>query len=152
MAEHGHPANRTGGDYERSDALFGPTFRAGLAILGAMFLTAAIVVPIYRLLARDETRTQPAAATALPEEARRESAEAAAAGSPRLVTSEPAALAAFRAQEDAFLTSYGWVEKDRGLVRIPIDEALRIVAAKGELPAFPAAPAPATPGTTGARP
>ncbi len=56
---------------------------------------------------------------------------------PRLVTSEPAVLAEFRAQESAFLTSYGWVEKDKGIARMPIDEAMKIVAERG-LPKFPA--------------
>ena len=56
--------------------------------------------------------------------------------------SEPLALAAFRAQEEALLSSYGWVEKDKGLARIPIDDAMRLVAEHG-LPKFaPAAAAP----------
>ena len=62
-------------------------------------------------------------------------------------TSEPAALAEFRAQEDASSTSYGWVEKDRGIARMPIDEAMRIVAERGRCRrSRPAAPAPAPPG------
>ena len=55
-------------------------------------------------------------------------------------------LAEFRVQEDALLHSYGWVDKELGRVHIPIDEAMRIVAAQG-LPSFlpptPPPPAPA---------
>jgi hypothetical protein len=133
MTGHEH---RDRGAYEKGDALFGPTFRAGLYILGVMFLTALVVVPMYRFLARKEAREQEPAATVIKTEA-----SAREGAFPRLVVSEPRALAEFRAQEDALLSSYGWVEKDRGIARIPIDEAMRIVAQHG-LPGFPAPEAP----------
>lgn len=118
------------GGYERTDAKAGATFRAGLTILGVMLLTAILLLPMYRLLARGETAKQPPAAEVVESEISEP-----AASFPRLVSSEPRVLAEFRAQEDALLTSYGWVEKDRGLARIPIDEAMRIVAERG-LPQF----------------
>ncbi len=118
--------------YERIDARPGATIRAGLYILGTMFLTAAVLVPLFRFFGRREKAEQGPAATVLAPTAR-----APEPAFPRLVTSEPAVLADFRAQEDAFLTSWGWVEKDRGIARMPIDEAMGIVAARG-LPSFPA--------------
>jgi hypothetical protein len=122
------------GGYERTDAKAGATFRAGLYILGTMFLTALLLVPMYRMLARTETAAQPPAAEVV------ESAVSEPFASfPKLVSSEPRVLAEFRAQEDALLTSYGWVEKDKGIARIPIDEAIRVVAERG-LPKFEAAP------------
>lgn len=36
-----------------------------------------------------------------------------------------------RKQHDA-LSGYGWVDRSKGLVRIPIEEAMRIIAARGE--------------------
>ena len=120
------------GGYERTDAKAGATFRAGLYMLGMMFVTALLVVPFYRLLARSETAAQPPAA-----EVAKSAVSEPAPNFPRLVESEPRVLAGFRAQEDALLTSYGWVEKDKGIARIPIDEAIRIVAARG-LPRFAA--------------
>ena len=105
-----------------------------------MFLTALVVVPLYRLFGRSETRQQPPPATVV-----RPDAVAPAPSAPKLVASEPAVLAEFRAQEDALLTSWGWVEKDKAIARMPIDEAMKLVAERG-LPAFPAAeatPAPA---------
>ena len=109
-----------------------------------MVLTALVVVPMYRFLARREAREQRPAASVL-----RPDASAPAAAFPRLVASEPAVLAEFRAQEDAFLASYGWVEKDKGLARMPIDAAMKIVAERG-LPTFPA-PAPSPTPAGGAR-
>ena len=139
MSEHHDP-----GSYEKRDALFGPTLRAGLYILAAMFLTALLVVPMYRMLARSAAKRQERPATVL-----KADAAAAEPSFPRLVVSEPKALAAFHAQEDALLGSYGWVEKDRGIARMPIDEAMRIVAERG-LPKFPA-PEPTAAPAGGAR-
>jgi hypothetical protein len=124
----GHPG------YEKTDAAAGATVRAGRYILATMFLTALVLVPMYRSLARRERAGQRPAATLLKPDAR-----PAGPAFPRLVTSG-APVPPSRAQEDAFLTSWGWVEKDKGIARIPIDEAMKIVAGRG-LPTF-AAPAP----------
>jgi len=132
MSERGHHGH---GAYEKTDALFGPTLKAGLYILGAMFLTAVVVVPLYRLFLREETAAQRPAKSEL-----RDRASTGEPAGPRLVVSEPKALAEFSSREKALLSSYGWVEKDRGIARIPIDEAMRIVAERG-LPAFKAAEA-----------
>jgi hypothetical protein len=126
--------------YEKTDAHAGDAYRAGLYILGTMVVTALVVVPMYRFLGRREAREQAPAATML-----KADPKAAPAAFPRLVTAEPAALAEFRAQEDAFLTSYGWVEKDKAIARMPIDAAMKLVAERG-LPKFPGpepTPAPA---------
>jgi hypothetical protein len=39
-----------------------------------------------------------------------------------------------RDREDELLTSYGWVDRNAGVVRIPIEEAMKIVVQRG-LPA-----------------
>ncbi len=44
----------------------------------------------------------------------------------------------FRAGEEQTLHSYGWVDKNRGVVRIPIDRAMQLIVAQG-LPSRPAA-------------
>ena len=49
----------------------------------------------------------------------------------------PVDLAAVREQEDEVLDSYGWVDKGAGVVRIPIERALELVAKRG--PAEPPA-------------
>ena len=125
--------------YEPTDADAGRTYGAGLAILAAMILTALGLVPVFKMLGRHETAAQPPPAAVV----KTEMSEP-AQSFPRLVTSEPLALAEYRAQEDGQLTSYGWVEKDKGLARIPIEHAMRIVAAQG-LPKFEAQPGAAAP-------
>ena len=129
------------GGYEKTDADAGDTYRAGLYILGTMVVTALIVVPMYRFLGRREAREQAPAATVL-----KADPNAPLVAVLRLVTSEPAVLAEFHAREDALLASYGWVEKDQGIARIPIEVAMKWVAERG-LPKFPGpAPAPAPAG------
>jgi hypothetical protein len=36
-----------------------------------------------------------------------------------------------RAEEDLVLSSYGWVDKEKGIVRIPIEAAMRRVVRDG---------------------
>jgi hypothetical protein len=127
--------------YETLDAQAGATYRAGLYILGTMFLVAAVLVPMYWFLARQETKAQAPAATVI-----REQPAVRAPAFPKLVTSEPTVLAEYRRQEDELLDGYGWVEKDRGIARMPIAAAVRIVGQRGALPSFPATPASLGPG------
>ena len=48
---------------------------------------------------------------------------------PRLQTNPRQDLLDLRAGEDAVLNTYGWVDKTDGVVRIPIDEAMRLTVA-----------------------
>jgi hypothetical protein len=53
---------------------------------------------------------------------------------PRLQTAPREDLRELRAAEDTALGSYGWVDRNAGIVRIPIDEAMRLTLERG-LPA-----------------
>ena len=53
---------------------------------------------------------------------------------PRLQVTPAVDLATARAREDALLSSYGWIDAKSGLVRIPIDRAIEVLAERG-LPA-----------------
>ena len=71
---------------------------------------------------------------------------------PRL---EPLPLAPgqrLRAEEDAILTTYGWVDKEAGMARIPIDRAIEILAERGLPPSKPMPPAAAPPTPQAAAP
>ena len=50
---------------------------------------------------------------------------------PVLQTLPSSDLAAFRKQEDADLNKLGWVDRDAGIARIPIDDAMGLIAAQG---------------------
>ncbi len=53
---------------------------------------------------------------------------------PRLQTNPRQDLSDLRSQEDQILTSYGWVDRNAGVVRIPIDQAMKLTLERG-LPA-----------------
>jgi|SRR5579863_4102679 len=58
---------------------------------------------------------------------------------PRLQAEPRIELKDLRADEDAILSSYGWIDPNKGIVRIPINQAIDIVAQKG----LPSKPSPA---------
>jgi hypothetical protein len=50
---------------------------------------------------------------------------------PYLQTREPLGLDRFREREEAILTTYGWVDKNNGVVRIPVDRAKELLLERG---------------------
>jgi len=120
--------------FEREDVNSRSTIWFGISILVVMVVVAFLVKPFYDLLAEHETRTQPPPAYALPAEP-----PAPAATTPRLQVEPVVDLATLRAHEDRILDGYAWVDKERGIARIPIEDAMRLVAEQG-LPVFPPAP------------
>jgi hypothetical protein len=57
---------------------------------------------------------------------------------PRLESNERLEINDFRMQEEKILNSYGWIDQQAGMVRIPIDRAMELVAQRG-LPTQPQA-------------
>ena len=53
---------------------------------------------------------------------------------PRLQVNPREDLRELRAADDAVLNSYGWLDKANGIVRIPIDQAMKLTVQRG-LPA-----------------
>jgi hypothetical protein len=50
---------------------------------------------------------------------------------PRLQLSPPADLKSFRAREETELSTYGWINKTSGVVRVPIERAMALVLDEG---------------------
>lgn len=55
---------------------------------------------------------------------------------PRLEDDERTELNGFRLREEQQLESYGWVDQNAGVVHIPIDQAMKLIAERG-LPTTP---------------
>lgn len=55
---------------------------------------------------------------------------------PRLIENEPQDLQEYRAEQDRTLDTYGWVDQQHGVVRIPISRAMDLLVQRG----FPARP------------
>ncbi len=55
---------------------------------------------------------------------------------PRLASNERLEINDFRVHEEQTLNNYGWVDEQAGVVRIPIDRAMQLLAQRG-LPTRP---------------
>jgi hypothetical protein len=114
-------------DHETSDvnirAVFG--FAIGLIVAGVVIAFAVWLLFQYFSAREAQTRfTEYPLATQesrLPPE-------------PRLQTDPRQDMSDLRAREDQLLQSYGWVDKNAGVVRIPIERAMQLVVERG-LPA-----------------
>src|SRR6185503_12294415 len=58
---------------------------------------------------------------------------------PRLEQNPALALGELRRREEEQLRGYGWIDREHGVVRIPIERAIKLVAERG-LPTRPAPP------------
>lgn len=105
--------------YERSDISL---FVIGIVALGILVLlgvTPLIMIGAFPLTRGDVDRHL---AITPPE--------------PRLQTAPATDLANYMAKERKLLDSYGWVDREHGIARIPIEEAMRRLAQQG-IPEFP---------------
>jgi hypothetical protein len=119
------PPEAAAGGHETRDARVGLIALVGAGLVG---LAAVIHVVLYFQMeglwhARqaEEVPAVPTAA-ALPAEP----------PEPRLQTAPALDLQALRAEEDARLGSYGWVDRDAGLVHVPIARAMAMAVAEAE--------------------
>jgi len=119
--------------YEKSDVQVAKVVRAGVGLVAVLVVFFGLVWMLEGVLLRfvgmSQSPRHPLATTL----ARTEPP------APRLQPDPRADLLAQRAKEDAVLKTYGWVDKGRGVVRVPIERAIEILAERG-LPARAAAP------------
>ena len=116
--------------FEKEDVNETSTFWFGVGILVVMVVTAFATKPLYDLLVGRGNETQAPAAYVADADP-----DLLEPPGPRLQVKPEIELAAFRAQEDAILSSYAWVDKEQGVVRIPVEEAMRLVVERG-MPVF----------------
>jgi hypothetical protein len=129
--------------FEKTDVDPGGSLRFILYLALATLVVAVLMRLLFSGLARVEAGRQPPPPIMQTEPSRKPPP-------PRLQEHEPNDLAGQRAMESAILRSYGWVDPQAGIVRIPIDEAMRLTIERGlpvretEPPATspPARPAP----------
>jgi hypothetical protein len=122
--------------HERSDI----DIRAIVASILALFTICVTVVllmgGLFKLLdyraAQDDPPVSPVArpASVMPRTTADAPTFGTAAG-PRLLTNEPVALERQRETERQVLQGYAWTNQAAGVARIPIDEAKKLIAARG---------------------
>ena len=114
-------------------------FAAGLVVT-ALTVHVAVWLLFRYFDGRETTRTHPTYPLAIGREDRLPP-EPRLQPNPRDNLLPRDALRALRAHEDDLLSTYGWIDKPAGVVRIPIEEAIRITAQRG-LPSRPGKGAP----------
>ena len=120
---HRDPMSDSQAGYELSDLRPGyiAFFGIGLSVV------LGIAVVIASLIVHYKTVQHARQDTPIPRLAREREATP---GTP-LQVDAPNELRRMRAAEQAALNSYGWVDKEAGIVRIPVDRAMEILTKKG---------------------
>jgi len=114
------------GAHETTDVSIRPIVLVGAAILGLVLATSAGVWVLVGHYVRREAR----ASAPNPMAAYGPKAPPA----PKLQTEPRSDLETMRAGEDETLHGYGWVDRNAGRVRIPIERAMELVAKSGGRP------------------
>jgi hypothetical protein len=121
------------GGYETRDVRFGGILAAaiglGLLIVGTFVGMRVMLGALAERAAGRSPPASPLAAYAPTEPP-----------APRLQAEPIKDLETLRAAEDALLHSYAWIDRERGTVRIPIERAIEIIAARTAGTARPSAP------------
>ncbi len=130
------------GGYEKSDLRPKPIVIFGVILTVVTVLAFVATYGMIRFLGwwdrpRLETPASPLATRTVPAE-------------PRLQVDAPKELQALRATEEKTLASYGWVSKEAGIARIPIQRAMQLVLERG-ISDTENVTAPAAPATGGAQ-
>jgi hypothetical protein len=126
-------------DFERTDVDATALLKFAFWLVVATVAVVLLLWRLYFVFVAQEAARQPA-----PPVMQADPAAMAPAG-PSLQPLPALDLARFRAEEDLALGTYGWVDKDKGVVRIPIERAMRLLAERG-------LPAAATPPPAAAQP
>lgn len=129
-------------DYEREDLGARPILIFLLSLVIGCVLVAIVLKGLYLYLDAYENRRQPAESPLVWETTTDtrtvEPGDIKKFPQPRLEKDETTEINDFRLQEEQTLNSYGWVDEQAGVVRIPIDRAMALLAQRG-LPTRPQA-------------
>ena len=127
--DHGLPPSPRGRGHEESDASIGPIVLTGVGLAVALAVVGLIVYGIYWYLAGHPLsvpRPNPMA----------ETDQQQFPAAPRLEEHPAIEVHELHSQEDKILSTYGWTDKSKGIVRVPIDRALELQLERG----FPTGP------------
>lgn len=128
--------------HEETDAEVGPLVRFAIFLTVLTLVTAALTAGFYNYLdAREQAEKAPRYPLAV-------GVDRPLPPTPRLQIYPFDDVKGYRKQEAKLLDHYAWVDKNAGTVRIPVDRAIELLAARGlphraQTPAAPT-PAPAT--------
>ena len=113
-----------GAGHEPRDVRFRPIVLAAAILLVSVVLTFVGMRALLEHYQAREAHRSAAASPLAPSYGLREPPE------PRLQSDPLEDLRALRAREEALLHGYGWVDRSAGTVRIPIERAIDVLAAR----------------------
>ena len=111
--------------HERTDADTRAITQFGIALALVVVLSQLALWWLFISFTRRESKLSPPVTALVRAQAPTEPPE------PRLQANPQADMRTMREKEDTILNHYGWVDPNRGVVRIPIDRALDLVAEHG---------------------
>lgn len=111
--------------HETSDVNVRGVYAFGAGLAAATLLIFFVVWVLFHFLsAREASRVAPQYPLATAQGTRLPPA-------PRLQTHPREDLQELRSKEDQILTTYGWVDKNAGIVRIPVEQAMKLSLERG---------------------
>jgi hypothetical protein len=120
---HTEPAGH--GGYERTDIRYSGPFWLGMAVLVLIVVGVVLAWLTFAVLAERSARAEKALPALERDGARREPPQ------PRLLMSPRQELERSRKAEAALLDGYAWVDRQGGIVRIPVERAIEVLAERG---------------------
>jgi hypothetical protein len=130
MSEYGGhgPAGSEARGHEQSDVSMRPIVIGTIGLVVLIAVAAGSMRVLFDYFLAREMRHSPAANPLAAAEGERLPPQ------PRLLPQPSEQLRALRAREDEMLSTYDWVDRDKRVVRIPIERAMELIAQRG-LPA-----------------
>lgn len=120
MSAHGHSPERRG--YEARDTTARPIVLFGIALLGLIVVALLLMGWLFRYYDVRETRLDVSASPLGPPDQ---------PSGPRLQVNPSGDFAQIRSTELEKLNGYEWVDRDAGIVSIPIERAMDLLAERG---------------------
>lgn len=124
-SEHQNGPRNVEVQHERSDvSVF------GIVIFGVILLVSALIIYLGAGFLFDYFGTR-ATQAGRPLPPQTQATEERMPPAPRLQVSPSEDLQILRAAEDAILNNYGWIDRQAGALRIPVEQAMQILVQRG---------------------
>ena len=125
MSELPEKSDNTEVVHEESDVNVGAILRFGIGLAAVALIVHVFLWWLLGVYERQQNRAQTQAFPMAAEQQNR------LPPSPRFQQNPQQELQDLRAKQRGMLEEYGWVNKEAGIARIPIDEAMKIVIERG---------------------
>ena len=147
MAEHAHRSpddqyleTPPGAGYEHTDASIGPLVQFAFWLVVSAVIVHVVLAVGYLYMKRAAETPQAAQQFPLAAEQARRLPPA-----PQLQQIPSREMYELRTQQETDLHSYGWIDKNAGMVHIPIEDAMKLMVQQGKFESRPADASQAAP-------